>query len=92
MIKMNLEEAHPEFPKKPPCILAFREFVMNDPLPLSAIHNAVFEFLRGRMMLLCSVPRLLCEELRDYLNRRFRIAVRIRKVGAGSAKMDLLRT
>ena len=25
----------------------------------------------------------LCEELRDYLNRRFRIAVQIRKVGAG---------
>ncbi len=29
-------------------VLTLREFVMNEPLPLSVIHEAVFEFLRGR--------------------------------------------
>jgi hypothetical protein len=29
-------------------VLTFREFVMNEPLPLSTIHGAVLEFLRDR--------------------------------------------
>jgi hypothetical protein len=29
-------------------VLTFREFVMNEPLPLSSIHGAVLEFLRDR--------------------------------------------
>lgn len=29
-------------------MLTFREFTMNEPLPLSAIHQTVLEFLRGR--------------------------------------------
>jgi hypothetical protein len=28
--------------------LAIREFLMREPLPLARIHDAVFEFLRGR--------------------------------------------
>src|SRR5271166_1209719 len=28
--------------------LTFREFIMREPLPLATIHDAVFEFLRGR--------------------------------------------
>jgi hypothetical protein len=28
--------------------LAFREFIMREPLPLATIHDAVLEFLRGR--------------------------------------------
>lgn len=29
-------------------VLTFQEFVMNEPLPLAQIHEAVFKFLRGR--------------------------------------------
>ena len=29
-------------------ILTFREFIMNEPLPLTAIHEAIFEFLHAR--------------------------------------------
>jgi hypothetical protein len=29
-------------------VLTFKEFVMREPLPLATIHEAVFEFLRGR--------------------------------------------
>jgi hypothetical protein len=31
-----------------PGILALREFIMNEPLPLAEIHEAIFEFLKGR--------------------------------------------
>lgn len=31
-----------------PAILTFREFIMHEPLPLTAIHEAIFEFLQGR--------------------------------------------
>jgi len=29
-------------------VLTLREFIMHEPLPLAVIHDAVFEFLRGR--------------------------------------------
>ncbi len=29
-------------------VLTFKEFAMREPLPLSTIHEAVLEFLRGR--------------------------------------------
>jgi hypothetical protein len=29
-------------------VLTFREFAMREALPLSSIHNAVLEFVRGR--------------------------------------------
>ena len=28
--------------------LTFREFIMGEPVPLATIHDAVFQFLRGR--------------------------------------------
>ncbi|MCP4105929.1 MAG: nucleotidyl transferase AbiEii/AbiGii toxin family protein [Desulfobacteraceae bacterium] len=87
-------------------ILTFREFIMNEPLPLAAIHEAIFEFLQGRtdvavfgahaVNYYVSEPRMtqdidmispnaetLSQELQNYLNRRFHIAVRVRKVSSG---------
>jgi hypothetical protein len=86
--------------------LSFREFMVNEPLPLSAIHEGVFEFIRGRddvavfgahaVNAYISEPRMtqnidlmslsaekLCEELREYLSKRFHIAVRVRNVSTG---------
>lgn len=79
---------------------------MREQLPLSAIHDAVLEFLRGRndvvvfgaqavnayvdeprmsqdIDLLTTRAEELAEELRQYLSDRFRIAVRVRTIGAG---------
>jgi|GEM_PF-170477 len=87
-------------------VLTLREFIMNEPLPLTVIHDAVFEFLRGRddvavfgaqaVNVYVSEPRMtqdidlvstcaevFAHELRDYLNRRFHIATRVRKVASG---------
>jgi hypothetical protein len=86
--------------------LTFREFAMNEPLPLATIHDAVLEFLRDRddavlygaqaVNAYVSEPRMtqdvdiastraeeLAEELRQYLNKRFHIAVRVRTVREG---------
>ncbi len=86
--------------------LTFREFMMRETLPLATIHNAVFEFLRGRddvvvygaqaVNAYVSEPRMtqdidilsvraeeVAQELRDYLNQRFHIALRVRKVRQG---------
>jgi hypothetical protein len=86
--------------------LTFREFMMQEPLPLATIQNAVLEFLRGRddavvfgaqaVNAYVSDPRMtqdidllspraaeLVEELREYLSKRFHIAVRVREVGEG---------
>lgn len=87
-------------------VLTFREFIMREPLPLSTIHHAVLEFLRGRddavlfgaqaVNAYVDEPRMtqdidllsvraagLAQELRDYLSRRFHVAVRVREIGAG---------
>lgn len=79
---------------------------MQEPLPLSTIHLAVLEFLRGRddvvvfgaqaVNAYVSEPRMtqdidlmsnragaLAEELRNYLNDRFHIAIRVREIGEG---------
>jgi hypothetical protein len=89
-----------------PNILTFQEFIMQEPLPLSTIHTAVLEFLRGRNDVVVfgaqavnayvSEPRMtqdidlmsnragaLAEELRNYLNDHFRIAIRVREIGEG---------
>lgn len=89
-----------------PAILTLREFIMHEPLPLTAIHEAIFEFLHGRkdvavfgahaVNAYVSEPRMtqdidiisldaraFSEELRDYLGKRFHIAVRVRKVASG---------
>ena len=81
---------------------------MGETLPLSTVHNAVLEFLKGREDVVvfgaqavnayCSEPRLtqdvdlqstrareLTEELRNYLHKRFSIAVRIREAASGQA-------
>lgn len=86
--------------------ISFREFAMREPLPLSTIQDAVFEFLQGRKdtivfgaqavnahvqerraaedVDLASTRGLeLAEELRAYLNERFKIAVRVREVRGG---------
>ncbi len=87
-------------------VLTFREFVMQESLPLSVIHSAVLEFLRGRVDVVIfgaqavnayvAEPRMtqdvdlvstraaaLAQEMRDYLNDRFHIAVRVREIGEG---------
>jgi hypothetical protein len=87
-------------------VLTFREFVTHEPLPLSRIHEAVFEFLQGRddavvfgaqavnayvdepratqdVDIMSTRARELAEELCNYLNERFHIAVRVREVGKG---------
>lgn len=79
---------------------------MNEPLPLSTIHDAVLEFLQGRddavvfgataVNAYVDEPRMtqdidlmstradeLAEELREYLNDKFHIAVRVRVIGEG---------
>ena len=88
--------------------LTFQEFAVAEPLPLASIHDAVFQFLRGRddaavfgaqavnayvdeprmtqdVDVLSSRAAALAEELRDYLNQRFQIAVRIRTIAEGTA-------
>jgi hypothetical protein len=85
-------------------VLTFKEFAMREPLPLSTIHGAVLQFLRGRddvvvfgataVNAYVSEPRMtqdidlissraseLAEELREYLSKQFRIAVRVRTIG-----------
>ncbi len=87
-------------------VLTFREFVMQESLPLSVIHSAVLEFLRGRVDVVIfgaqavnayvAEPRMtqdvdlvstraaaLAQEMREYLNDRFHIAVRVREIGEG---------
>jgi len=74
-------------------VLTFREFAMKESLPLATVQGAVLEFLRGRDV---DAPRMtqdvailspraseLAKELRDFLNERLHIAVRIRKVQQG---------
>ncbi len=79
---------------------------MRETLPLSKIHEAVFEFLQGREDVVLfgaqavnayvSEPRMtqdidllstradeLAEELKDFLNQKFHIAVRVRTVADG---------
>lgn len=86
--------------------LTFREFMTHEPLPLSNVHNAVLQFLRGRRDVVLfgahavnayvSEPRMtqdidllstdaqgLAQELLAQLRQQFRIAVRLRQVGAG---------
>lgn len=86
--------------------LTFREFAMNEPLPLATIHDAVLEFLRGRDDAVLygaqavnayvdearmtqdvdiASPRAveLAEELRQFLNKRFHIAIRVRDIRDG---------
>jgi hypothetical protein len=85
-------------------VLTFQEFAMQEELPLSAVHNAVLEFLSNHQDVALfgaqavnayvSEPRMTQDvdilakdaegfaiALRDYLSQRFRIAIRIRKVG-----------
>jgi Nucleotidyl transferase AbiEii toxin, Type IV TA system len=87
-------------------VLTFQEFATREPLPLSTIHEAVLEFLRGRddvvvfgataVNAYVAEPRMtqdidimstrapeFAEELRQYLNERFRIAVRVRTIRDG---------
>lgn len=87
-------------------VLTFREFIMQESLPLSVIHSAVLEFLRGRADVVVfgaqavnayvAEPRMtqdvdlvstraaaLAQEMREYLNGRFHIAVRVREIGEG---------
>lgn len=79
---------------------------MREPLPLSTIHEAVLEFLKGRddvvlfgaqaVNAYVSEPRMtqdvdllstrakeLAEELREHLNQKFHIAVRVREIADG---------
>ena len=87
-------------------VLTFREFAMQETLPLATIQDAVLEFLRGRkdavvfgaqaVNAYVDEPRMtqdidllsvqaskLAQELRDYLNERFHVAVRVREIGEG---------
>jgi hypothetical protein len=84
-------------------VLTFQEFLMHESLPLSTLHDAILEFLRGRedsalfgahaVNAYVNEPRMtqdidilsvqaaeLVKELRANLQKRFQIAVRIRKV------------
>lgn len=86
--------------------LTFHEFAMKEPLPLARVHDAIFEFLRGRedavvfgaqaVNAYVSTPRMtqdvdimstrapeLAEELRQYLNEKFHVAIRVRSVRGG---------
>ena len=87
-------------------VLTFKEFAMQESLPLATIQEAVLDFLRGRSDVVVfgsqavnayvDEPRMtqkidllalhaaeLAQELRDYLNERFHIAVRVREIGEG---------
>jgi hypothetical protein len=87
-------------------VLTFKEFAMQESLPLATIQEAVLDFLRGRgdavvfgaqaVNAYVDEPRMtqdidllalhaaeLAQELRDYLNERFHIAVRVREIGEG---------
>ena len=87
-------------------VLTFREFAMQETLPLATIQDAVLDFLRGRkdavvfgaqaVNAYVDEPRMtqdidllsvqaskLAQELRDYLNERFHVAVRVREIGEG---------
>ena len=87
-------------------VLTFREFAMNEPLPLATIQESVLEFLRGRedavlfgaqavnayvneprmtqdIDLLSTRAKDLAEELREHLNKKFHISLRVREVGEG---------
>ena len=87
-------------------VLTFREFAMQETLPLATIQDAVLDFLRGRkdavvfgaqavnayvdeprmtqdIDLLSVQASTLAQELRDYLNERFHVAVRVREIGEG---------
>ena len=87
-------------------VLTFQEFVTHEALPLSRIHEAVLEFLRGRVDAVVfgahavnaytSEPRMtqdvdvlatsaaeFVEEMRDHLNHKFHIALRVREVSGG---------
>jgi hypothetical protein len=87
-------------------VLTFREFMMDEPLPLATLQRAVLEFLRMRddvvvfgaqavnayvdeprmtqdIDLLSTHADVVTQELCASLRRRFHIAVRTRRVGAG---------
>jgi len=87
-------------------VLTFKEFAMQESLPLATIQEAVLDFLRGRgdavvfgaqaVNAYVDEPRMtqdidllslhaaeLAQELRDFLNQRFHIAVRVREIGEG---------
>jgi hypothetical protein len=87
-------------------VLTFKEFAMQESLPLATVQEAVLAFLRGRgdavvfgaqaVNAYVDEPRMtqdidllalhaaeLAQELRDYLNERFHIAVRVREIGEG---------
>src|SRR5687768_13139732 len=93
-----------------PDIRSFQEFVMGETLPLSTVHNAVLEFLKGREDVVVfgaqavnayvSEPRLtqdvdlqstrgreLTEELRNYLHKRFSVAVSIGEAASGAFRL-----
>src|ERR1700722_5049500 len=94
--------------------LTLREFAMREPLPLATIHDAVLEFLRGRVDavlfgaqavnayvdesrmtqdvdILSTRAAGLAEDIRRFLNERFKSAVRVReiRVGLGSRVFQL---
>lgn len=83
--------------------LTFREIIMNEPLPLGTIQQAVVEFLSGRddaaifgamavnayvderrmtedVDVVSTRAKDLAEEIREFLNQKFHIAVRVRDV------------
>jgi len=89
-----------------PSIL-FREFAMDERLPLATIHAAVLEYIKGRLDvavfgaqavntyvdtprmtqdvdLLCTCAEFFAEELREHLNQKFHVAVRVRCVANGA--------
>jgi len=86
--------------------LTFREYVMNEPLPLAIVHRGVLDFLQHRddaalfgaqavnayvdearmtqdVDILSTRAPALAEEIRKYLNDRFKIAARVRTVRQG---------
>ncbi len=89
-------------------VLTFQEFAMRESLPLSTIHNAVLEFLRGRndvalfgaqaVNAYVAEPRMtqdidilaldaavIAENLKQYLNAEFHIAVCMIKLKSGQS-------
>ena len=86
--------------------LTFREYVMNEPLPLAIVHRGILDFLQHRddaalfgaqavnayvdearmtqhVDILSTRAPALAEEIRKYLNDRFKIAARVRTVRQG---------